>query len=182
MSKELFSQEDLSRFNNESDIADYIYEIIFREFYKSGKTEVTDQLIELLKDNSDYNEYIIKAFVAYLEDKHEKDRYADPLNLVKEGWIYEANRLFFHPRGAALTVQGVDFKHLDNDREVNIVGIAMTDDEDGFVYGKSENEDLTNLRKEKKSIIEFKTEKIIKNRIEKFGSEIEPVEGYELED
>lgn len=60
--------------------------------------------------------------------------YIDPADFRTEGFLQEANRLFFHPRGLALEVTCTDWD--DPEAEVKIGGVwDYRDDPEGMLFG-----------------------------------------------
>jgi len=58
-----------------------------------------------------------------------------PIQEFKEsGLLQEANRLFFHPRGMALAIEGPHPNEPDSDVEWKLSHIQVTDDPEGFMF------------------------------------------------
>lgn len=90
-----------------------------------------------------------------------------PGELLDEGWVQEANRLFFHPRGLALAV--------DRDMADGFYAYvydARTDPE-GWVFGPGEIDD--DLALTKAGLVNAKFVAKQATRIERFGWIIQPV-------
>lgn len=86
---------------------------------------------------------------------------------VKNGYLQEANRLFFHPLGLALEVI------VDGSGNVEKIGGIWdyTDDPEGmFFYDASDIE-----FKRKSEFVKTQMDKISVNRLQKYGFNIQPV-------
>ncbi len=103
-----------------------------------------------------------------------KRKKMDIKEFVKKGYLQEANRLFFHPLGLALSVT------VDRDKDTyELNGILDSrDDPEGFLFilESSEIEDC----KRKANFIKSEIDKREDKRIEVVGSIIQPIE--ELKD
>ena len=79
------------------------------------------------------------------------------------GWLMEANRQFFHPRGLALFVEV-------NEGRVTRLGVYRDDDPEGWRYGGLSESDLARA-----AVLGDAAERMAAVRLERFGWVVQPI-------
>lgn len=103
-------------------------------------------------------------------------KFADLAELHKQGILQEANRLFFHPLGLAM-VWMLPADADDIDTVPQIVGLAITDDPEGWAFVDLSQPEHHHNRQD----VEDLGQKFAEERNRLFGGVIQPI-GSKLED
>src|SRR4051812_36826368 len=96
----------------------------------------------------------------------------DIKEFVEKGFLQEANRLFFHPIGMALEVE------INDNGEYKFGGIwDYREDEEGILYGETDEDTKMNRIKKKDFVSKYSVEKCRKRK-EKLGFVFQPLESF----
>lgn len=96
-------------------------------------------------------------------------KYIDLQEFRESGFLQEANRLFFHPRGLAMSVE------VDDDGHVTALGGIWDyrEDAEGITYGDDQ------ITQEKAELVETERIRHLAVRSEMFGGSVQPVNDRE---